>query len=261
MPKHIGEHHNKYLLDADNSSHKLNKNEKLVFSTREMNGVRKNGTQFPIQINVCKAIIDNEEMYIGTISDIAMLKAKEDQLLVAKLKADSANKAKSKFLASMSHELRTPLNGILGMAQLLDKTTLNEEQQDYLNIIQESSYNLLTIINDILDITKIESGQLVLEETEMDLEEIVKTTCAMFLQKAEEKSVKIVSSYEIDPGFSFLGDPTRLKQILINLFLGTSVIQTDRFAGRQELHAEPVSPRGEVGFDRSLVDESPPLAP
>ncbi len=167
----------------------------------------------------------------GSTTDISELKAKEQALLrtnkdletsMALLKdfahrAESANIAKSEFLANMSHELRTPLNGIIGMTSILTSVELDEDLRTCADVIQNSSEHLLSLLNDILDISKIESGKLDIESIDLDLISFIDRTIASFAAATAEKSVDFIC--DIDPKIPYLvkGDPGRLRQILTNL--------------------------------------------
>ncbi|MCE5277567.1 MAG: response regulator [Planctomycetaceae bacterium] len=128
-----------------------------------------------------------------------------------------ANAAKSDFLARMSHEIRTPMNGVVGMTDLLTRTTLTDQQRRYARIVKSSALSLLTIINDILDFSKIEAGMLTLHPREFDLRTVVEDTVEMFARAAEEKCLELVSLVEAPVPFQVRGDADRLRQILVNL--------------------------------------------
>ncbi|MGZ3775523.1 MAG: ATP-binding protein [Pseudobdellovibrionaceae bacterium] len=133
------------------------------------------------------------------------------------LQLNKASQAKSEFLANMSHEIRTPLNVLLGMQELLEESPLNNEQKYYINISKKAGENLLGIVNDILDISKIESGAVTLENTEFDISKMTQEVCEMFKIKAEEKKLLLSLIIDINAQSVYLGDPARIKQILSNL--------------------------------------------
>jgi signal transduction histidine kinase len=135
----------------------------------------------------------------------------------AKAKAIAADKHKSTFLANMSHEIRTPLNGILGMTQILSETNLEGKQKEYVDLITASGNSLLSIINDILDFSKIESGQIELEEINFDLKKRMDEIFKLMNLKASEKNLKLCFNTSDDVPEFVIGDPLRLKQIIINL--------------------------------------------
>jgi len=139
------------------------------------------------------------------------------QLQIALAKSRLADKAKDQFLATMSHEIRTPMNGVLGMAETLRATELNEEQQEHLHIITRSVESLLHIINDILDYSKITSNSLRLESTRFDLKQVLGDVHLLMKSTAEAKGIDFVFDYPEDSHRNFLGDPTRIRQIIFNL--------------------------------------------
>lgn len=141
----------------------------------------------------------------------------EKEMRAAQHKAESANEAKSAFLANMSHEIRTPMNGILGMGTLLQHTTLNEEQQEYVNIITRSTDNLLLIVNEILDFSKIEAGKIELEEHSYKMRMVVEEALDLLAPNAEDKQIDLLYDYDGSIPNYLLFDSTRVRQILINL--------------------------------------------
>lgn len=155
---------------------------------------------------------------IGIHLDITEQKLLEDNLVKSKNDAIESSRAKEQFLANMSHEIRTPLNAILGMSNQLTKTNLNTDQQFFLKNIHSAAENLLVIINDILDLSKIEAGKLSLEKIGFETKEVLSRVMQVMMHKAEEKGIGFSNSY-CDTRLSkiFLGDPYRLNQVLLNL--------------------------------------------
>lgn len=139
------------------------------------------------------------------------------ELDLARNQALSASKIKSEFLANMSHEIRTPMNGVIGFTDLLGKTSLSEDQRDYVTTIHSSATNLLTIINDILDFSKIESGKLNIENIRFNLDDMMDEVITMFAPMAYQKNLELIYQPSTSLPDYILGDPSRIRQILINL--------------------------------------------
>jgi signal transduction histidine kinase/ActR/RegA family two-component response regulator len=181
-----------------------------------------------------------------------------EELEGARDKADAANKAKSAFLGVISHELRTPMNGVLGAAQLLSATRLDPTQKEYVSIVRNSGDSLLALLNDILDLTKIEADRMALEAIEIDMIELVERVGATWTARAGEKSIDY--DVEMDPAVPavVIGDPTRLSQILHNL-LSNGIKFTDRGGVGFRITAEKVGEfRARVSF--AISDTGPGIA-
>lgn len=169
----------------------------------------------------------------------------------AKLEAERISKVKSEFLANMSHEIRTPMNGILGMARQLKNSQLSHDQAEMLNIIQSSGDSLLVIINDILDLSKIEAKKIELEKSVIDLSFLLHELEQLFIHQAAEKGIQIFVSKSLDEEVFFYGDKTRLKQVLINL-VGNAIKFTE--VGSVSIYVQIQEENNQLSLSFSVSD-------
>lgn len=214
-----------------------------VFQTKIYEGVIKFKTKNDqvLTVKVVSQPLMNEGNLQGSVTtfmDISQEQTIADELRLAKEKAERANRAKSEFLANMSHEIRTPLNAVIGLSELMRETKLNTHQADYLNKINQSSQLLLSVINDILDYSKIEAGKLELSPQAFYLQDIFDQLTTLFQQAAHKKGLGFIM--DIDPQLppTLYGDDLRLMQILTNL---TS-------------NAIKFTPRGEVRLTAKMTE-------
>ncbi|MCE3251220.1 MAG: hybrid sensor histidine kinase/response regulator [Cellvibrio sp.] len=190
--------------------------------------------------NVVNAINHMRETLLDDIEqrhaiEMALLSEKEEKLETRRQKnaAEDASRAKSQFLATMSHEIRTPMNGVIGMLEMLRDTPLDDNQKHYIDVIHRSGETLLTIINDILDYSKIEAGKMRLEETTFELDELVESCVQLFGATANKRQIELFGGLDPDVPKWLKGDPTRLRQIIINLLGNAFKFTTEGFVSLQ----------------------------
>ncbi|WP_054203791.1 MULTISPECIES: response regulator [Pseudoalteromonas] len=209
----------------------------------EYSMVTMNGNDQPVELVIYEApFFDNKGVVSGIVGmflDVTKRNELERDLVEAKETADRSAKVKGEFLANMSHEIRTPMNAIIGMAHLAMGAQLNEKQANYVNKIDIAAKQLLRLINDILDYSKIEAGKIEIEQTAFGLDKLLETVSTVTSIKAQEKNLELV--FDIPPSLpnSFIGDPLRLSQVLINL-VGNAVKFTDSGSVTIKIVAESI---------------------
>lgn len=214
---------------------------------------RKDGSL--IWVHLAVAIIrsdDAEPLYfISQIQDITGQKEAEAELVEARDTARRASKAKSDFLAAMSHEIRTPMTGVLGMLTLLEQNGATDDQKAMIETAQHSAEMLLSIINDILDMAKLEAGKLEIDDTDFNADTVFRTVCDLMAGRAEEKGLTFNAVLPISARRWLKGDPNRISQILFNL-LGNAVKFTER--GTVSLFAETRQGRESLELVLRVID-------
>ncbi len=181
--------------------------------------VRKDGKIIDVDLSI-NVLKDSNNKIIGSVGimqDITEQKRVKEALLQAKLVAEEANNSKSLFLANMSHEVRTPMSTVLGMIDLTLDTDLNEEQRENLKTAKDAAENLLGLLNDILDLSRVESGKMRLETIEFNLPNVIKSICKALSVLAQNKNLELKLNIDHNVPELLLGDPVRIRQILVNL--------------------------------------------
>jgi two-component system sensor histidine kinase/response regulator len=228
---------------------------KVIGRTLELDGLRKDGSEFPLELSLATWAIGGERLFTGILRDITERRVQAAKLAASERAAVETSRAKSLFLASMSHELRTPLNAILGFVQLMERdATLTTEQRDNLGVILRAGEHLLGLINDVLSLSKIEAGESTLNPVDFALRRVLEGVSDLFRARAERRGLSL--AFEVAPDLppSVRGDEGKLRQVLINL-VGNAVKFTERGGVTVRVRARD----GRAGFE--IADTGPGIAP
>lgn len=214
----ILDHDNEHLMNVFVFKQNIQNPETHQKQSWDLLGKHKNGQVFPVNFSLSQSRVEDKIVFTGIFHDLTKTKAHEQQLTLAKNDAENANLAKSEFLSRMSHELRTPLNAILGFSQLLemDDDLLNQEQMENVGEILKAGEHLLHLINEVLDLARIESGKLELTIEEVALNEIFQQSIVLIKGQADAKGVRIIDKLS-NKNHIVSADPVRLKQVFTNL--------------------------------------------
>jgi two-component system sensor histidine kinase/response regulator len=188
---------------------------------------RLSGELFPAEVTITAMMLDGRAALFSTVHDMSERKREQEAMIESREAALEASRVKSQFLANMSHEIRTPMHGVIGMLTLALGTELSAEQRDFLNAARASADGLLAVINDILDLSKLEAGRLSLENLEVDLEDVLRASFQTTALKAHAKSIELSVELSRDVPPLIMSDPIRLRQVLVNL-IGNAVKFTER---------------------------------
>lgn len=240
--------HDKYLQRLHDTG-----NFAFIGKTREVTGQRKDESIFPLEILVSEIQFESSRLFMVSLRDISERNQYLEELETARNDANEANQAKSAFLATMSHEIRTPLNGVIGMTEVLQQSGLQDTQADMAGLIRKSAFSLLDIVEDILDLSKIEAGKLEIDPTPTAVAKVTESVCAMLLNLAEKSEVELTLFTDPKIPEYVLADGQRLRQVLTNLI--NNAIKFSGEQGRVSVRAElDENSTGQVMIHFKIID-------
>lgn len=212
LPENERAEHDRFLADSELHA------PRVIHQTRALQGRRKDGRLFPIELNVSPMQFGHRKFFIGVLRDISERHQYQQELIAAMQQAEQASQAKSEFLAKMSHELRTPLNAIIGFSQLLQLEKLDDNQRESVTMIENSGNHLLSLINDVLDLSRIESGHMSISVEDVALKPLIEHVLPLVQVQLENLSLTLETVFPDDVDELFIrADYVKLKQVLINL--------------------------------------------
>jgi two-component system CheB/CheR fusion protein len=246
------------FVDAENRAiflYQMGRIDATIHRNYEICLLHKDGHPVPVMFSATthRTVEGTVDSAFAFITDLSEQKRVEQEMRAAREAAESANRAKTQFLANISHEVRTPLNGIMGMSHLLHMTPLSDEQNDYLHHLDDSAQSLLSVINDLLDLTRIESGGFGMEQADFDPGELANDVLRIHQPVAQRKGVALQLKLAPDLPATMRGVPSRLKQVLHNL-VGNAVKFTDQ--GQVTLQIEALSRPGQPLHARFRVTDT-----
>ncbi len=249
LPKTFREMHHQHVQQF----HESNEQSRAMNQRNIITGLRKDGTEFFGEAAISQLDVQGEKIFTVMLRDISPRIEIEGKLRVAKDQAEKANRAKSEFLANMSHEIRTPMNAILGFTELLDSLITDQKQKSYFEAIKNGGKSLLTIINDILDLSKIEAGKMEIQYGPVNLKHLFQEIESILSLKISQKGLKFL--IEIDPEVPqiLMLDEIRLRQVLINI-VGNAVKFTEKGSITLILKKESMSSDNSVDLSISVRD-------
>ncbi|MEI7446076.1 MAG: PAS domain S-box protein, partial [Burkholderiales bacterium] len=227
---------------------------RLVWTARALDG-----TEFPVEMTLTPIRLGSSDAMLVAWHDIAERQRHERALREARDAAESAASAKAQFLAMMSHELRTPMTGIIGMVDLLHDSRMTDEQRHFVEVLRGSAQSLLTVLNDVLDYSKIEAGRLELERIDFRPEAVAREVVALLANAASERGNTLTIRWAPESARAVRGDPTRLRQVLFNL-VGNAIKFTERGSVTIEGDARPTGD-GRVVLRLAVRDTGVGIAP